>query len=118
LNKKSCRIHNNHSNESGNDNNDSKEFVVCNWAKNIYTFTKSTEIDQQKYHCVQLLHFSFCNLARVKDRDYILDPFAGICTTLLAKTVMAKKIKSASVEIADYSVVDCNNTKKDHEFRG
>ncbi len=62
--------------------------------------------------------FLLCNIARIKDNDYVLDPFAGSCTTLLASTMMAKNVKTVGVEIAPNDVINREKIRKDFESRG
>ena len=62
--------------------------------------------------------FLLCNLAKVKDGDCILDPFAGSCTTLLAATMVANDTTTVGVEIASDKVVNRNDIMLDFTSRG
>ena len=62
--------------------------------------------------------FLLCNLAGVKDGDYILDPFAGSCTTLLAAAMIANGTTTVGVEIASDTVVNRDDIELDFTSRG
>lgn len=67
--------------------------------------------------------YTMCNLARVKDGDKILDPYAGSCAILLAATMMtstpstASSIQSVGIEISHNGIVNRDDIVKDFTAR-
>ena len=112
--------------DNGNDNSGSDIFKTkCNvLVRGIATGIRTSVIAPNSRICVTrtplspIAAFLLCNLARVKDGDCVLDPFAGSCTTLLASTMMAKNVKTVGVEIAPDDSVNRDNIRKDFESRG
>lgn len=113
-------------NENGNDSSGSDRFKTqCNvLVRGIATGMRTSIIAPNSRICITrtplcpIAAFLLCNLARVKDGDCVLDPFAGSCTTLLASTMMAKNVKTVGVEIAPDDAVNRENIIKDFESRG
>ena len=62
--------------------------------------------------------FTVCNIARIRNGDRVLDPFAGSCTTLLAASLLApKSILSVGIEIAHNGQVNREHIIKDFQLR-
>ena len=63
--------------------------------------------------------FTVCNIARIRNGDRVLDPFAGSCTTLLAASMLApKSLLSVGIEIAHNSQVNRDHIVQDFQSRG
>jgi tRNA G10 N-methylase Trm11 len=86
-----------------NEEFDSTKLIL---AKCILAGPKTSIIQPNSRKCITrtplcpIAAFLLCNLARVKDNDRVLDPFAGSCTTLLAASMMAANVKTVGVDIA------------------
>ncbi len=61
--------------------------------------------------------FTICNVARVRDGDKILDPFAGSCTILLAASMLVSSCMSVGIEIAHDGQVNKQNIIDDFNLR-
>lgn len=61
--------------------------------------------------------FTICNVARVRDGDRILDPFAGSCTILLAASMLVSSCMSVGIEIAHDGQVNRQNIIDDFNLR-
>lgn len=62
--------------------------------------------------------FSLCNVARIRDRDSILDPYCGSGTTLLAASMAAPNAQTVGIEIAHNGLVNRDDILKDFDCRG
>ncbi len=61
--------------------------------------------------------YLLCNVARIRDGDAVLDPFAGSCTTLLAATMMAPNCRTVGIEIAHNGEVNRDDVLLDFNTR-
>lgn len=61
--------------------------------------------------------YLLCNVARVRDGDTVLDPFAGSCTTLLAAAMMAPQCQTVGIEIAHNGEVNRDDVLLDFQTR-
>eukprot|EP00536_Pseudo-nitzschia_multiseries_P000149 jgi/Psemu1/293935/fgenesh1_pm.3_\ len=61
--------------------------------------------------------FVLCNIARVRSRDKILDPYAGSCTTLLAAAMIAPDAQTVGIEIAHNGLVNREHIAEDFATR-
>jgi tRNA G10 N-methylase Trm11 len=61
--------------------------------------------------------FTLCNVARIRNGDRVLDPFAGSCTTLLAASMLCNDCQSVGIEIAYDSQVNKTNILEDFNVR-
>ena len=61
--------------------------------------------------------YVLCNIARIKESDKILDPYAGSCTTLLAAAMIAPDCETVGIEIAHNGLVNRDDIIKDFTTR-
>ena len=61
--------------------------------------------------------FNMCNLARIKDGQKILDPFAGSCATLLASAMIAPNCQTVGIEVAHNGQVNREDVLSDFGSR-
>jgi tRNA G10 N-methylase Trm11 len=61
--------------------------------------------------------FVLCNIARIKNYDKVLDPYAGSCATLLAAAMIAPDCESVGVEIAHNGYVNRDDINRDFTSR-
>jgi tRNA G10 N-methylase Trm11 len=61
--------------------------------------------------------FVLCNIARIKNNDKILDPYAGSCTTLLAAAMIAPDCETVGIEIAHDGLVNREHIAQDFTSR-
>eukprot|EP00535_Pseudo-nitzschia_heimii_P006431 CAMPEP_0197189402 /NCGR_PEP_ID=MMETSP1423-20130617/19707_1 /TAXON_ID=476441 /ORGANISM="Pseudo-nitzschia heimii, Strain UNC1101" /LENGTH=448 /DNA_ID=CAMNT_0042641505 /DNA_START=336 /DNA_END=1678 /DNA_ORIENTATION=- len=61
--------------------------------------------------------YVLCNIARIKDSDKILDPYAGSCTTLLAAAMIAPNCETVGIEIAHNGLVNRDHIVEDFTTR-
>jgi tRNA G10 N-methylase Trm11 len=61
--------------------------------------------------------FALCNVARIRDYDRVLDPYAGSCATLLAAAMIAPKCRTVGIEIAHNGLVNRDDILQDFDSR-
>lgn len=61
--------------------------------------------------------FPLCNIARIREHQTVLDPFAGSCATLLAASYLAPSCRTVGIEIAHNGFVNRDDIRKDFETR-
>lgn len=61
--------------------------------------------------------FALCNVARIRNHDRILDPYAGSCATLLAAAIVAPDCRTVGIEIAHNGLVNRDDVLRDFASR-
>jgi len=92
-------------------------------ARQIATGPKTSSISPAERICITntplepIAAFSLCNVARIRNRDKILDPYAGSCATLLAAAMIAPSAETVGIEIAHNGLVNRDDIIQDFRSR-
>jgi len=92
-------------------------------ARRIATGPKTFSIAPTERICITntplepIASFVLCNIARIKNYDKILDPYAGSCATLLAAASIAPDSETVGIEIAHNGYVNREHINRDFTSR-
>ena len=84
----------------------------------IRVMAPNTRICITKTPLCPIAAYALCNLARIKNGDKVLDPYAGSCATLLASAMLAPECVTVGIEIAHDGIVDRKDVRRDFLERG